>query len=260
MSIVNLRVLALIVLGLFLPALYFVFREGKAGLVYAAEPKCDFKSQLEEIEAVRGNFSLSGFERLRQELNLRESLLRRIIDCAVFDARKTQSALMSLKLDGEARKVREKLVYNFDRVISYYEFQNSKIDGFGLQQSKDFARELLEWRENNLAPLVEEAGNFIIWGSNQAIFETAEKRLVQINQTLKALKLIENSKIRELFEESEKTFADAKEKNLKAFQSLVDAKKEEHPLAFVKDSLEVLARTYQSFFAISKEVKKILPY
>ena len=173
----------------------------------------------------------------------------------------TKAKLSEIRLgDQENKIIQNQFLNQLNVIVNYYQNQKLKIDDLGIRGSEDLARDIKEWRANTYLPLANEAISFLIWIKNRDLIKTTEQRLGQVNQTIKNLKVSDNENIQSLLEKSRLNIETAKVGSLEAkkiFQDFPPSPKSSS-LAFIKISLESLAKAYQNFFDITDAIKKIL--
>jgi len=233
-----------------------------------ADITCNFQSQFEELADVKNNTKLDGLQRIRLELKIRKDILNNVLDCVIQDALSTKAKLGEIRpSDQEDKTIQNQFLHQLDLIVYYYQNQKLKIEDLGIRGNedlpkdiRDLVRDIKEWRANTYLPLANEAINFLIWIKNRDLIKTTEQRLTQINQTTKNLKVSDNEDIQSLLEKSRLNIETAKVGNLEAkkiFQNFPPSPKNSS-LAFIKISLESLAKAYQNFFDITDAIKKIL--
>lgn len=229
--------------------------------VAKADITCNFQSQFEELVDVKNNAKLDDLQRIRVELKIRKDILNNILACAIQDVLSTKAKLVEIRPSDEENKIIQNQFLNqLNVIVNYYQNQKFKIEDLGIQGSEDLARDIKEWRANTYLPLANEATNFLIWIKNRDLIKTTEQRLGQVNQTIKNLKVSGNENIQSLLEKSRLNIETAKVGSLEAkkiFQDFPPSPKSSS-LAFIKISLESLAKAYQNFFDIMDVIKKML--
>ncbi|MEK7193220.1 MAG: hypothetical protein AAB652_00310 [Patescibacteria group bacterium] len=229
-------------------------------VTHAAPPgTCELASQVSELRKLQGGTGEKNPQGLLTELQARKNILTTILSCSLKEVRGLSLNINDLSLPSESLKpVKNRLGNAFNETIAYYEAQKLKIDTLGIQGSKDLAKNILEWRIGNYAPLSEKTVSFILWAKNQYLIKAANQRSAQITQTIKALKLTEDADIKKLLADANVNLLAAEETNLLTEKAFIND--EEHYADSLKESLEKLALTYQNFFDLSEAVNKILPH
>lgn len=222
-----------------------------------AESPCNLAPRFEELAALRES-ALPLDSELRAELDLRKSILREVIGCGVGDAQALQGRLRDARIsDSDIVLLRNNLVHKLDDAIRYYESQRSRIDVMGIQGSKNAARALREWRASQYAPLENVAEELFLWNRNQELFMTAEKRFREVEQAVNMFKLIENEDVRVLVGSAAMNVERARGANERAREMLL-AFDVPRALQEIKNSLETLSATYESFLTLSEKVRELL--
>lgn len=227
-----------------------------AAPVFSAENACDLADEYKAFASATQNPSYSQ-EDIQRELSARVSLLSSVIGCAREDIidLKDQILAEESSLDSIGA-IKERVVESLDEAIRFYDMKKDSLKDQGIQGTKDSAREIKAWRDNNYDQLSGRVKNFILWSSNQPLFEKASDRLSQSQFVVTSLKVLEN-------EDSEKIYYDAKTKletaevlNNKAGDAIANGTASEETFGIIKDSLEALSNTYKNFFEISGKLNK----
>ncbi len=206
-------------------------------------------NQLKSLEENSPNYT----EAIKNELPARKALLKETINCAAGEASNIRSKLSGAGIDdADLKKVKGQLLEQLAGAVNYYELRSSEIDDLGLQGSKDFAKNLMEWRKGNYEPGARTAGNLIIWAGNHNILQISQNRMNQLSHAIDILKLLDNEEIQGIWKGAQDNFASALNFNQQAklgFLGLVSA---DDTLLNIKSSLEALAKTYGKFFDLVK--------
>jgi len=217
-------------------------------------------SDLAAIKNIQNNTSLSYSTELQQELVARKDLLKKTITCAKMDAAQDQKNLGDTLVDQSFQGLENQWSDRLSGAISYYDLQLQKVDGAGISGTESIARDVLDWRENNYAPLSENILNFITWSDNQAIFTTAVSRLAQVNNLVSSPLFSENSDLQNDYEQAAVSLKAAQDQNNQAKSALSQSLPPDQSLLLIKQSLDSLSAAYQHFFDISSLVQSLLPY
>lgn len=234
----------------FLTAILFVTN---VKVLAADKSTCSLnQDKFDELKSIQNN-PLSDY---LEELNVRKALLLNTVNCAIEEAANLQMNLNSTATnDADVKKLASQLAGRLRDAIEYFEIQKSKVADLGLQGSRDFARNLKDWRDGNYKPAAKLSSNLIIWNRNQVILETAQNRITQVARTMNLLKLIDNEKIQGLFNDAQTNFKEALDYNQKAKDSLLRGfEAPDESLDAIKLTLESLAKTYQKFFDLNSLV------
>ncbi len=216
-----------------------------------ASEKCRFDDQIAGLAALATHTDGS-LDAVRMELALRKAILKNVVGCSIDEVQTLKASVKTVpQNDADIADVENRFAGKLDDMIAYYNTQAAKIDDLGIWGSKDMARAIAEKRSGAFVPLTEEAAEFVIWAKNQDLFHSASIRLTQIQNTLKFLRLIDNQETTGLLQKATDTFARAEDLNAQAKQALKNFDISNNSLSLIKDSLEALSETYQSFFDIS---------
>lgn len=225
----------------------------------AASADCELRERVGVLSETKKKADGSAIG-VKTEVQIRRELLKKVIECAIADSKTLQATVRDLdSKDADIVKIKERFVATLDRLLEYYADQDNRAKDVGLQGSKIMAKNLKDWRENTYAPMAEETAALVLWVKNQSLFSTAENRLAQITQTIKALKLMDEEDIKKLLEEAAANYHEAEGLNANAKQGLLESIPSSESIGRIKGSLESLSATYKSFFDLSEAVKKLLP-
>lgn len=224
-----------------------------------AEASCAFDLEAKELEAIDKNFELGYSEKLSQELEVRKTILRKIVGCGIDEANKLKEELEGISYNSGVEQLRNRFDLELDQAINYYKINGSGIDDLDLIESKNLARKFLDWRINNYRYTTGGVINLITWVSNQNFFKVAESRFGQVE---KAMGIIDTAydpenKIRLALGEARVSLDKAKNSNLEAKQMLKGYSPPEKTLELIKTSLELIREMYQGFFKISEIINNL---
>lgn len=190
---------------------------------------------------------------IQRELSARRELLSATIDCAKADLYDLKDQVSADENDKTAT-VRERVLDSIDEGIRFLDIRRVTLGDQGIQGTKDIARDIKGWRDNNLQILSDRVKNFLFWSGNQPLFEKASDRLSQSQLVVTSLKILEN-------EDAQKVYFDAKTKldnalslNNKAGDAIARGISSDETLGLIKDSLGALSDTYKNFFDISDKL------
>jgi len=251
----------IVALGLFVALLAaatgMVFAAKDTGL--PAQAGCNLsRGKLDELKFVQENPDIDYVQRTTAELKIRKALLKEAAGCAIEEAAAIKSGLTKTEArEPEAESLKKQFLGRLEDALNYYELQKSKIEDLGLQGSRNFARELKEWRDGNYKPAAKLASNFIIWAQNQELLQSAQNRLDQIASTVSILKLVYNEDIQNLWRGADQNFNEARKANQEAKLNL-RASLPDEALNSIKSSLTALAKTYGNLFDLFAGINKSL--
>lgn len=223
-----------------------------------AESHCDFRDELEKLNAVAGATTSEngGWD----ELTIRRSILGQVLDCSTEEAKNLEGKLRNLSLDSDLEYLGNRVLAGLETAALYYENQKLRIPDLGLAGARSFAKNLRDWRAGNYAPFAQTGERLALWSNNQRLFETARTRFRYVGQAVQVLKLTDNEEIQNLFKAAEKRFATARGLNQEAKEGFRAGLEHDESLGRIKASLQALSETYEAFFALSESVQKILPH
>ena len=241
--------IGLLVLG---AALVIPFSDARA-----SGQDCSLEGTFQTLQAVQDHPLSNYDDTVKAELAARKNLLNAVLNCAVAETETLKGSIAALPADDQASKnLQSQFASKFDEAIGYYQFQKSRVSDLGLEGTKEFARNLKEWRSAVYAPLSQQAANFIIWTKNQTLFETAQNRFGQIKRTLTLLKLADDETIQKLLRNADADLRAASESNDRAREALQRFGAPDDSSSLIKDTLSSLAATYQTFFDIANALGK----
>ena len=217
-------------------------------------------SDLAAIKSIQENSSVNLLNELQWELATRRSLLSKTILCAEAEAEQTKTDLNNATVDPSLENLRNQWSDRLDSATSYYNLELQKVNETGISGTELIAQEVLAWRESNFAPLAENVHNFIAWSENQALFTTAEGRLVQVNNLVTSPLFSESLDVQNDYEEAAVSLKAAEDQNALAKNAFAESLSPDQTLLFIKQSLGSLSSTYQYFFNISSLIQSLLPH
>ncbi len=233
----------------------------QSALAAAKDAGCPaVNEEFEKFNAVKNDAVIDPSQAAREELRLRKSLLRAVIDCALRDVKTLENAVGVAAPDAvDSQLLRKRFLEQLRGAGQYYASQKNLIENLTIRGSKDLSRSIRDWREASYAPLQENALNFIMWAKNQELVQTAQNRFQQIKQTVRSLNLMQHENIRSLFLGAESDLVGAMELNQRVKRTLEQHDPSRDALPLIKQALEALGLTYQDFLDLSNAVQKVLP-
>ena len=227
-----------------------------AAPVFAAERACDLTAEYKAFASATQNPSYSQ-EDIQKELAARVSLLKSAISCAREDIIDLKNQILAEENSPDsAGAIKERVVESLDEAIRFYDMKKDSLRDQGIQGTKDSAREIKAWRDNNYDQLSGRVKNFILWSSNQPFFEKASDRLSQSQFVVTSLKVLENEDSEKIYYDAKVKLENAQELNNKAGDAIARGASSEETFSMIKDSLEALSATYNNFFEISGKLNK----
>ena len=226
--------------------------------VYASEtPSCDLSREYESFVSATKYPSYSP-EDIQKELSARMALLGATIDCATKDI---ESLMAEIAVPGNdmVEEVRGRVLESLEGAIRFYSLRKDSIKDQGIQGTKDLAREIRIWRDNNYQVLADRVKNFLVWESNQALFEKASERLSQSQFFVTSLKFLENQDAEKIYFDAKSRLENAEDLNKRAGSAISNGLPSDETLNIIKRSLVALSDTYKSFLEISGQLTQVLP-
>jgi hypothetical protein len=218
---------------------------------------CDFKDALDNLKSITNDKSLEQLDKIRKELEARKNTLRIAVDCAITEAKDSESAVKSIPASTEEiERVRKQFSLELENVIRYYENKKSQINDLGIAGTKDVARDIKNRRGGNLIPIAENVKNLSIWSKNQDLITAAQNRLNQISQTVNTLKLNDKEGVQGFVDQANENIKNTKIANQEAKKAFESYLGPELILSPIKSSLDYLSKTYTSFLDISEAIRK----
>lgn len=233
-----------------------------AGEARAAELSgaCGFEEKFAELAEVRENTALFGQEKIREELRIRKEILALVISCGEAEVMALEKEMAELEnAPNEANALTVSITSALRDARAFYGREREKIGDLGIQGTKEVAAEVRSWREGTFISLKARVHAFVLWAKNQGLFHVAQTRFAEITKTIDRLNLKQNKEYGVLYEEAARTLSTAEAENAEARKWLEELGGENNVQEKIKISLELLAKTYETFFALSEAVSKILP-
>ena len=222
---------------------------------------CDITtSDIAVIQSIQNNPSLSGVDKIKQELAARKNLLIKTIQCAQNNALQLQEELNNTSIDPGLLSIKNQLSDGLSGVVSYYNIQIQNVSNSGILGTKLIARDILTWRGNNYTPLADNVVNFIAWSNNQALFTAASNRMTQIGGLVSSPLFSENTDLQKDYQEAVVSLSAAENQNNNAKNAFSQSLPSNQTLAYIQQSLTLLSETYQHFFDISTIIQSLIPH
>jgi hypothetical protein len=249
-------------------AAFFFLVAGIAGVALFRAPaahaatECGITaSDIDQITAIQNDASLTNAQEIDQELALRKQLVGETITCAEQEVQTLQTNLQNASSVGsDAQPLQAQFLGDLNDAGNFYALEQAKLNGAGIAGTKAVAQEVLAWREGTFTPLSENVNNFILWAQNQNLFDTANTRMTA---TQRAVSFLENASpntdLQNAFDEAQASFSAAESENAAAKAALAQDLSPDQSLSLIKQSLDSLSSTYQSFFTVGNLINGILP-
>ncbi len=195
-----------------------------------------------------------------QELSLRKDILTLVVRCAGNETESLLSTIRDIPLVGKDEQDTQQIITNsIDRALrTYRSFEEDIAALETVEGAKAHAVQIAEWRESQHLPLAETARNFILWTNNQNLIEKARTRLLQIKQSIVALRLTQNEAVQLSFERARTFLLRADDEHIRARQSIERSEVPDRSLDHLKQSLGELYRTYGAFLEVTDVMRKAL--
>lgn len=225
-----------------------------------ADQSCSFDGDIKALADAEANQSTDYLTSLQNEVKIRRNILKKICDCGLTDTQNLEASLKKVTVsDPDIRDTQSQLVSQMEQIKSRYSSEKLRIDELGLYGTKEFAKNLEDWRVMSQNETISRATNFVLWATNQSLIGTASTRFQKISQTVQVLGLSDKEDIKGFFHQASDFLNDAKNKNNDAATLLKNNDTSPNTLEIIKGSLSSLAGVYQAFFDLSESIQKILP-
>lgn len=237
-------------------AAFSFFAKGHA----LAETGCNLTpEQFEQLKNLQSGSVPDDRGKIREELNLRKSLLKSVVDCAINETESLKESFSAIKIsDEETRSLQNQFLPWFSDMLNYYDLQKGLIGDLGLQGSKEFAKNFQTWRAGNFKPTAKLVADFILWSQNQELMQIAENRLSQMKRGVEIFGLGLNEEIRNGLADSEKEFKNAKSLNDGVKEKIRSYDSSDGTLDLIRSSLEALSSAYKKLFDLAEKINKSL--
>jgi len=217
------------------------------------------REKFAEISGAQNDLAPDSTGRIREELRVRKSLLREVVDCATKELSSLKSDFEKIKSGSqEARALQAQFSPWFSETLNYYALQKSAINDLGLQGSKDFARNVHAWRGGNFRPTSKTILQFAVWAQNQEFVQIAQNRLNQVKRAIDVFGLGINEEIREGSRAAEIELQKALALNRQAKEIIRTYGDSDEAGKATKYSLEFLASTYQKILELAEKINKAI--
>ncbi|MDO8504656.1 MAG: hypothetical protein Q7S36_02270 [Candidatus Liptonbacteria bacterium] len=239
-------------------ALPFLLLVTVTNTAFSAGSACDLSREYATFQEATKYTSYSA-EDIQRELRSRMVLLNATIDCATKDIDSLKADISEAGNDEAIESVRGRVLDALGEATRFYSLRKASIKDQGIQGTKDLAKEVRNWRDNNYQNLADRVKNFLVWSDNQFLFEKASERLSQSQFVVTSLKLLENQDSEKLYYDAKSKLENAENLNQRAGDALAKGLVSDETLGIIKSSLVALSDTYKSFLEISGELTKVLP-
>lgn len=222
---------------------------------------CDFKDLLVSRAKLEKNPSLADDDRTTRALDVDKQLLSLTVQCSQDELRDLQATLRTEFATGgkDASSLLRLLDSDIQGAFAHYEnilSEISSLDPVGIRNS---AHDLKVWRAQELTPLIERVQSALLWAMNDTLLRKTEDRLRQIRQTVRSFQVINSDVVQTIFEKASAQFMRAQEEHVRSRQAIERGYLPEESLSHIKQTLDFLSQTYQSFFELSGAIQKLLP-
>jgi hypothetical protein len=223
----------------------------------AAEDSCNFSDKFADLRGVQADTDRDYISAIRAELDIRKSILKGVIDCALEDVKDRKDKLQGIAPAFDNSTVKTNISQALDESAEYYNQQKEAVDSLGIKGTKDVARDIASFREGTFNPAAEREDDLLLWTANQPLFSKTASRFSEIRPIVLSLSLINRKEINEKFNEAEEVFKEAQENNEAAKMALLSQDMKASDL--IKASLQPLSSIYKKFLEISDSLNKIVP-
>jgi hypothetical protein len=238
-----------------------VFVSVSVGTSAAHAAECGVTAgDIAQITAVQNDPTLTNAQEINAELALRKQLVGKTITCAQQEVQTFRTSLASTTVGSDAQPLQSQLLSDLDSASNFYDLELAKLNGVGIAGSEAVAQEVLAQRAGTFLPLSENVNNFILWAQNQNLFDTAQTRMTQTQRAVSFLEsATPNAGLQTALDNAQSSFNDAESQNAAAKAALAQGLSPSQSLSLIKQSLDSLSATYQSFFNVSTMISTILP-
>jgi len=167
------------------------------------------------------------------DLDARKKLLTKVLNTTLSEIDGLKIKLSSLDLDDNWNKINDGFLNDLADFKSYNESFNKKInaDNITLDEIKNLAKEMIDWREKNYTPKLKEINNMTFIFDEESLLKITQGRFDKISSDIKKLSkqnYINTSKLKTLLPKAEKSLknskdaqGEAKELFFKSFEYLI---------------------------------------
>ena len=123
------------------------------------------------------------------DLNARKKVLIEILETSQSEIEGLKNKLVGLNLDNNWQKIRGRILDELSRSQAYYQFYENKINegNINLEEIKQLAADLKDWREKNYTQKLLEATNMILIFKDEGLLKVARERIDKISADIKKL-------------------------------------------------------------------------
>jgi hypothetical protein len=223
----------------------------------AADDSCNFNTKFAELRAIQADTSRGYLDAIRAELEVRKTILKGILDCALGDVKNRKDELQNIAPDFDGSNVKINIGQTLDASVSYYTKEQQIVDSLGIKGTKEVARDIAAWRDTNLNPAASREDDLLLWTADQPLFAKTAARFAQISPVVLSLSLINQKDVQAALADAETSFTTAQQGNDAAKTALLN--QDLNASELIKASLEPLSSIYKKFLEISDMLKKIVP-
>jgi hypothetical protein len=251
-----------------------------AAEVAKTEETKSVEASVNELLLIRDDANLSETEKLARELDLRKKILKEVLTLSLEEVNRLADKLDNLPQ--LTQNSREKALQNDYRAsltnhLNYYTTQLAELDKLTtLEEVKNLAQKVKEYRDNAYNPEVQKIVNFVLVFYNEEVLKLAKTRLEKITTDIKKLEKLgyikEGAFSREIKLAGEKlssaqTALDQAKTTILSpaptSETAGESKTEEgqaviEPGKLIEDSLNKVKSAYDLFLEISKNLRKTL--
>lgn len=127
-----------------------------------------------------------------ESLAFRLETFKKVTDLAIAEAKDLKVKIIAFETEDEEIKTwKENQIEKFNKAIEYYSNQQEIVatqKEISLNDLKNIAQELKDWRETNFRTMAEETGDFFLIQQENKSIEIAQKRFQKISKDVERLK------------------------------------------------------------------------
>lgn len=164
---------------------------GSVGTVRAAETS-PVEKAIEGVKDKLDNLVTAKDEKSSDELALRISTLRKVIEFSVTEANDLKVKLIAMKTEEAVELWKEATLDKIEAALAYYKEEKENLEDeehiLDLAGVKAAAESFKEWRAAHFLPVADMAQDFLLISQEEKAIETAEKRAAKIGEDVQKLK------------------------------------------------------------------------
>lgn len=220
------------------------------------------------------------------DIESRKQLLINVLESSQVEVNALKERLVNLKLEGEEwQKIRENLLNTLSEFNDYYQDAkdsiNSTSSAITLEEVKDLAKDLKEWRESTYTPELDKIINMVLIFESENFLKITQSRFDKVSADIKKLdkqKMIRTDSLKNYLSQIDKHLKNVRILNdgvknlfLKSMAPVEEEIIDENEInteetgpkenmqdtikKMVIDSLKELKTAYEIFFAMNDKIK-----